>query len=79
MCVVVECVRVLCRVQVLGLVQESAVCVRERASAGLCAGSFESVRRDKRESVRGVRREALRGGAGDVGESDDDEGVYLHG
>ena len=79
MCVVVEFVRVLGSVQVLGLVQECAVCVQERAPAGLGAGSFESARRDKRESVRGVRREALRGGAGGVGESDDDEDVYLHG
>ena len=45
------CVCVLGSVQVLGMVQECAVCVQERAPAGLGAGSFESARRDKRESV----------------------------
>ena len=77
-CVDVKCVHVLCHLQVLSEMQECAVCVQVRAPGGLGAGSFERERRDKRENVRGVRREALRGGAGGVGEREDDETRHLH-
>ena len=78
MSVDVKCEHVLCKVQVWSDVQESAVCVLERAPAGLGAGSFEHERRYRCESVRDVRREALRGGAGGVGEREDDETRHLH-
>ena len=72
-CVDVECVHMLCSVQVLSDVQDCAVCVQERAPAGVDVDSFEHVKRDKRERVRGVRRGALRGEPGGVGEREDEE------
>jgi len=66
-------------VQVLGNVQVCADCVRVRARAGLGVGSFDHVKRDKRENMQGARRGALRGGAEGVEEREDDEGYYLHG
>jgi len=65
-------------VQVLGNVQECAACVRVRARAGLGVGSYDTVKRNRRENVRGARRGALRGGAEGAEEHGDDEGVYLH-
>ena len=63
----------MCIVHVLYSVQGSAICVQERAPAGVDVGSFEHVKRDKRERVRGVRRGALRGEPGGVGEREDEE------
>ena len=77
-CVGVQCMHDLCKVQILCEVQECAVCVQVLALAGVGVGTFEHAKRSGRENVRGVRRGALRGGVGGAEEREDDEGHYLH-